>query len=548
MSLVADKKMRDDQPVLRDNYSPGAASIASRQRILARKKDVLDTPKTDGVDSPNLASPMLDSLTPSSDTHIPSSPSAPPRSRRLQIHCAAIGALFAAADAVCMILASLVGAEGYQLFISGTPWNLSFHVGAGVTAAVIYLLLGRSSGFYQPADLFSLRRNTSRIIWQWILTSLLLALLAFLFRIGIDFSRGSIICFAGLALASLLFSRNFMKTALNWAVKKGRVQGRRVVVVGLRDELSAIGRLDLLRRFGLTELERFSFPGQGDWSLAANKGVLACLDQALLAARDRGAEEIVLALSWNDTRCIELVRDRLRDSPLPVQLLPDQKVRRLVENPTFSVNRSLAIEIQRAPLSVVELFAKRALDIVGASIGLLFLSPLMLSTALAVKLETPGPILFRQQRSGFNAKRFTILKFRTMTVMEEGESVTQATRHDPRVTRFGAVLRATSIDELPQLFNVLLGNMSLVGPRPHAVAHDGYYGSLLSDYAFRHHVKPGITGWAQIHGCRGGTAKVESMKQRLDFDLWYINNWNLGLDLMIMVRTVLELVRPRNAY
>jgi Undecaprenyl-phosphate glucose phosphotransferase len=466
----------------------------------------------------------------------------------LQIPCAAIGAIFAAADASAIILACVLGAVGYQFFMSGAPWNLSFHVGAGITAAVLYLLIARSFGFYQPADIFSLRRVTSRIVWQWFLTSLLLALLAFLFRIGIQFSRGSIICFAVLALASLLASRNLIKAALTSAVTRGRVQGRRVVVVGLRDELATVGKADLLRRFGLTEVERIAFPDHGNWSLAANRGILASLDRALDVARDRCAEEIVLALCWNDTRGIELIRERLRDSPLPVQLLPDQKVRYLTENPAFSVNRSLAIEIQRTPLSGFEQFAKRALDIAGACLGLILLSPLMLATALLIKFESPGPALFRQQRSGFNAKRFVIFKFRTMTVMEEGDSVTQASRHDPRVTELGALLRATSIDELPQLFNVLLGDMSLVGPRPHAVAHDGYYGKLLSEYAFRQHVKPGITGWAQVNGCRGGTAQVGLMKNRLDFDLWYISNWNLGLDLVILLRTILEVVRHRNAY
>jgi Undecaprenyl-phosphate glucose phosphotransferase len=466
----------------------------------------------------------------------------------LQVPCAAIGAVFAAADAGSIILASLIGAEGYQLFISGVPWNLEFHVGAGVTAAVLYLLIGRSSGFYQAAEIFSLRRSRSRLLWQWLLTSLLLALLAFLFRIGIQFSRGSILCFAALALASLFGSRSLMKAALNWAVRRERVQGRRAVVVGLRDELAAVGKVDLLRRFGLTEVERVAFPSQGNWSLAANKSILASLDRALVVARERGAEEIVLALCWNDTRGIELIRDRLRESPLPVQLLPDQRVRYLTENRAFSVKRSLAIEIQRAPLSGFEQSAKRALDILGACLGLILLSPLMLLTAFAIKIETPGPVLFRQQRTGFNAKCFTILKFRTMTVMEEGENITQVTRDDPRVTKLGAVLRASSIDELPQFFNVLLGEMSLVGPRPHAVTHDGYYGKLLSDYAFRHHVKPGITGWAQIHGCRGGTSHVGLMKERLDFDLSYINNWNIGLDLVILLRTFLEVLRPRNAY
>jgi Undecaprenyl-phosphate glucose phosphotransferase len=351
-----------------------------------------------------------------------------------------------------------------------------------------------------------------------------------------------------LGLVSLFASRSLMKAALVLAVKKGRVQGRRVVLVGLRDELANVGTSDLLRRFGLTEVERIAFPNDEDWSLAANKDILASLDNAVVLARDLRAEEIVLALRWNDSHGIELVRDRLRDSPLPVKLLPDRNVRQLVENPAFSVSRSLAIEIQRAPLSQFEQYTKRALDIAGASIGIVLLAPLMLLTALAIKLDSPGPVLFRQQRSGFNAKRFMIFKFRSMSVMEEGDSVIQVTRHDLRVSRFGRLIRAASVDELPQLFNVLLGDMSLVGPRPHAVAHDNHYGKLLSEYAFRHHVKPGITGLAQINGCRGGTAQVSLMKSRLDFDLRYINNWSLGLDILILIRTVFEVVRPRNAY
>jgi Undecaprenyl-phosphate glucose phosphotransferase len=468
--------------------------------------------------------------------------------RRLQVPCAAVGALFASADAVSIMLASLLGSGGYQRFILQAPWNLSLHIGAGVTGALLYVLISRSSGFYEISRIFSDRRNASSIIWQWCLSSLLLALLAFLFRIGMDFSRGSIICFAVLTLPLLCVSRRGMKKALIFAVRYERVQGRRVVLVGLRDELATISQADLLRRFGLTEVRRISFPNSGNWSLAANKGILASLDLAMSVARDIGADEIVLALCWNDIRCIELIRERLRNSPLPVQLLPDQKVRNLIVNPSFSVSQSFAIGIQRAPLSKGEQCAKQLLDILIASVALVVLAPLMLVTALAIKLDTQGPILFRQQRGGFNAKRFEILKFRTMTVLENGQNVIQATRHDPRVSRFGALLRKTSIDELPQLFNVLRGDMSLIGPRPHALAHDGYYSRLLSEYAFRHHVKPGITGWAQIHGYRGGTAHVELMRRRLDFDLWYINNWSIGLDLLILFRTFAEVARSRNAY
>lgn len=468
--------------------------------------------------------------------------------QRLQVPCAAVGALFALADAASIALAGLLGSGGYQHFISHAPWNLNLHIGAGITGAALYMLISRSSGFYEISTVFSARPNKSSIVWQWFLTSLLLALLAFLLRVGPDFSRGSIICFAVLALPLLWASRSLMKQALAVAVRQGRVQGRRVVLVGLRDELAAISQADMLRRFGLTEVARISFPHSGNWSLAASKGILTSLDRAMSVARDRGADEIVLALCWNDIRCIDLVRERLRNSPLPVQLLPDRKISNLVVNPSFSVSASFAIGVQRAPLALSEQLAKRLFDIMVASVALTVLAPVILVTALAIRLDTRGPVLFRQQRSGFNAKRFQILKFRTMTVMEDGDRVIQATRHDPRISRFGALLRASSIDELPQLFNVLRGDMSLIGPRPHALAHDSYYSRLLSEYAFRHHVKPGITGWAQVHGYRGGTAEVELMRRRLDFDLWYINNWSLALDLLILFRTFAEVMRPRNAY
>jgi Undecaprenyl-phosphate glucose phosphotransferase len=469
-------------------------------------------------------------------------------SQPLRIPCAAIGPIFAFVDAILIVLASFVGAGGYQFLIVGTAWNLDFHIGAGVTAALLYLLIGKSSGFYQVADILSSRRETSQVLWQWFLTSLSLALLAFLFRIGIQFSRVSIIGFAILAFPLLLASRNLMKTAVTSAVRRNRVQGRRVIVVGLRDEFAALRETDLLHRFGLTEVGRIAFPNYRDQALGWGKTNTASLDQALIDARDRGAEEIVLALSWNDSRSIELARDWLRSSPLPVRLLPDQKVRYFTENPTFSVGRSLSIEIHRAPLSRFERASKRALDIAVACVALILLFPVLLVVALAIKHESSGTVLFRQQRAGFNSKRFFIFKFRTMVVMEDGDTIAQVSRLDPRVTRLGRILRATSIDELPQLFNVLRGEMSLIGPRPHAIAHDDFYGNLLSEYAFRQHVKPGMTGWAQVNGCRGRTPRVEHMQSRLDLDLWYIRNWSLGLDLWILLKTFVEVARRRNAY
>jgi lipopolysaccharide/colanic/teichoic acid biosynthesis glycosyltransferase len=173
---------------------------------------------------------------------------------------------------------------------------------------------------------------------------------------------------------------------------------------------------------------------------------------------------------------------------------------------------------------------------------------LLAVVSLAIKLDSSGPVVFRQHRKGFNGRSFEILKFRTMTVLENGGAIRQARRKDKRVTRMGRLLRATSIDELPQLINVLRGEMSIVGPRPHALAHDDEYATSIANYAFRHHVKPGITGWAQVNGYRGETSEIELMKKRIDLDLWYVNNWNFLLDLWVIIRTCFEVVRGRNAY
>ena len=172
----------------------------------------------------------------------------------------------------------------------------------------------------------------------------------------------------------------------------------------------------------------------------------------------------------------------------------------------------------------------------------------MLIAAVLIKFDSYGPILFTQARNGFNNRTFRILKFRTMNTLEDGTNIKQVTRNDSRVTRVGRLLRRTSIDELPQLWNVIRGDMSLVGPRPHAIAHNSQYGQLIANYAFRHHVKPGLTGWAQIHGFRGETSTVELMKRRVELDLWYIDNWSLWLDLKIMVKTFAVLLIQRSAY
>jgi exopolysaccharide biosynthesis polyprenyl glycosylphosphotransferase len=206
------------------------------------------------------------------------------------------------------------------------------------------------------------------------------------------------------------------------------------------------------------------------------------------------------------------------------------------------------LQLRPASVKALELSVKRAIDIVIASISLIVLVPLLALVAIAIRLDSPGPVIFRQTRHGLNGKPFQILKFRTMTVLEDGDSVKQAARFDKRVTRVGLWLRRSSIDELPQLINVLRGEMSIVGPRPHAAAHDYYYDRVIPNYGLRQRMKPGITGHAQVKGFRGETPTVEAMQRRVELDLWYIGNWSVYLDFAIMARTVIEVCRGHNAY
>ena len=205
-------------------------------------------------------------------------------------------------------------------------------------------------------------------------------------------------------------------------------------------------------------------------------------------------------------------------------------------------------QVQRRPLGDWGSVLKALEDGVIGTAMLIVLAPLLVVIAVAIKLDSPGPVFFRQRRHGICGQSIVVWKFRTMRVMENGAQVAQATRHDPRVTTVGRLLRITSLDELPQLLNVIRGEMSLVGPRPHAVAHDEYYAALIESYVGRHQVKPGITGWAQINGLRGETQDPQLMARRIEFDIWYIQNWSLWLDLKILILTPVFGLVHKNAY
>jgi putative colanic acid biosynthesis UDP-glucose lipid carrier transferase len=259
-------------------------------------------------------------------------------------------------------------------------------------------------------------------------------------------------------------------------------------------------------------------------------------------------EAVFIALPMNAQPRVLKLLDEMKDTTASIYFVPDIFIFDLIQARIDDVNGIPVVAVCETPFVGVSGIVKRASDLVIASIALLLLSPLMLAAAIGVKLSSPGPVIFRQRRYGVDGREIVVYKFRSMTVAEDGDKVAQATRGDQRITPFGGFMRKTSIDELPQLFNVLQGCMSMVGPRPHAVAHNEMYRHLIKGYMMRHKVKPGITGWAQVNGLRGETDTVDKMRQRIEFDLDYLRRWSLGFDLQILLRTVKIVLRQTNAY
>jgi undecaprenyl-phosphate galactose phosphotransferase/putative colanic acid biosynthesis UDP-glucose lipid carrier transferase len=466
---------------------------------------------------------------------------------RVTFPCEAVPYLLSTLDATVISLSSLFGAFFYHWLLDDPVFDPSAYFALGLIASLIHIVRLGGTGYYELEAAAKPTVELVEVLGSWFTTGLLLAFFAFLLKIGDAFSRGSFLVFWAITPIGLLIWRRLAKSLIRRAVSHGTIGRRNIVLLGYRDEMDALRPSDLLGFFGASEVNRFMLSAEADARLRISDDTKT-MELIAHFIRQNNATEILLALPWTDQPRIAWLRDQIKILPISAKLLPDRQIRQLTNYASSGYQRIASLEIQSAPLNVSERGVKRAVDIAGASFALLFFMPILLLTALAIKLDGKGPVFFLQNRKGFNGRQFAMFKFRTMTVQENGDVVTQATRNDPRVTKIGRLLRSASIDELPQLLNVLRGEMSLIGPRPHALAHDNQFEKLLQDYAFRHHVKPGMTGWAQVHGLRGATPAVEDIARRVEMDLWYINNWSLWLDVQILFKTVFEVVRDRNAY
>jgi putative colanic acid biosynthesis UDP-glucose lipid carrier transferase len=275
---------------------------------------------------------------------------------------------------------------------------------------------------------------------------------------------------------------------------------------------------------------------------------LGNLRQVAHYIREHGVHEVYITLPLgSQPRIVELL-EQVQGTTASVYFVPDVFGISIIQGRLQDMNGVPVVGLCETPFTGTNRLVKRLSDIVLASLILVLIAPVLLAIAIAVKLTSPGPAIFKQRRNGLDGEEIVVYKFRSMRSLDDGAVVQQATKDDPRITPLGAFLRRTSLDELPQFINVLQGRMSIVGPRPHAVAHNEQYRQLIKAYMVRHKVKPGITGWAQIHGHRGETDTIEKMQARVEYDLEYLRNWSLGLDLQIIARTVKLVFFDRNAY
>jgi Undecaprenyl-phosphate glucose phosphotransferase len=362
----------------------------------------------------------------------------------------------------------------------------------------------------------------------------------FLLKISEDYSRATVLAQAVSVLLTVLCTRAIWFSLLQPAIASGLIDARRVILIG--DSSHCLHFSARAIATGIRTIRSFDFPTfRADSSVPARPGTVHVLPHArqLIAdCRPLRADDIVILISESDVPAALALASALSELPVDVHVVPAGAIDLMAVSRITQFGNMVTMRIFQSPLTPFKRAIKRAFDIAAAIVGLVVISPFFVIVALAIKLDSRGPVLFRQTRHGFNNEPIRVLKFRSMTVMEEGDNFRPVVRHDPRVTRLGRFMRHTNIDELPQLFNVLVGDMSLVGPRPHATSQNEVFAELISSFSRRHNVKPGITGWAQVNGYRGETDTLEKMQRRVEHDLYYIDNWSLLLDLKIIVMTL----------
>jgi Undecaprenyl-phosphate glucose phosphotransferase len=435
---------------------------------------------------------------------------------------------------------NLVGPSGIT---SHQALQITTLLAIGALTCVLFTTIIAARGAYRPQNLVNFWRQVRLATIVWLFVFFVLSLMAFAFKVSSTYSRGATLTYFVVGWAAITLWRLVLSRYIARSLAEGRFAQQKVLLLAEEGESSGLPIIDDLRRCGYLPVKTFEF-GRTSFASGRNSPRLQnLLDEIVEISRQEQIECVFIVASWNHRPFIEQLMEQLRLLSMSVYLLPDNNVAHFFGSRIVEIGNTWTAELKRAPLSRIEQACKRAVDLAIASTSVIMITPMMLLVAAVIKIESPGPVFFIQTRNGFNGRPFRIYKFRTMSVLEDGPVIRHVTINDPRVTRVGRLLRRTYIDELPQLLNVVAGSMSLVGPRPHATALNSEYERTVANYAFRYHVKPGLTGWAQINGLRG-EMELDRVAKRIEYDLWYINNWSFWLDLKILLRTLTIGLQP----
>lgn len=444
-------------------------------------------------------------------------------------------------------LLAIVGAMllAHHIRPMGNPANVAV---SALLGAIVYSFAAELAGAYDELRMRPFIIEARRVLGAWILTFFCLVLMSWAIKYTAAFSRVQVGLWVLIGAAMLLGVRWAIRTLLRVHRRRGR-NLRQAVVIGA-GELARqwIDTVNSHPDLGLHPLAAFDDDPDKIGGSCGGTPVVGSCDEAVRFCNDRRVPMVFVTLPLRAEKRMHDILRQFLNSSANLYIIPDIFTFQLMSLNAFQACGTPVIALSASSMSSRKEALKRTEDLILGILALLVASPLMLFIAAGIKLTSPGPVFFRQWRHGLGGEEIRVWKFRTMRVTEDGRSFRQAVRNDSRVTPFGALLRRTSLDELPQLFNVLAGNMSLVGPRPHPVAQDESFRELLPGYMWRLKIKPGITGWAQVNGWRGETDTVEKMEQRVRHDFHYIENWTLSFDMKILWLTLRRGFVNPNAY
>jgi putative colanic acid biosynthesis UDP-glucose lipid carrier transferase len=430
-------------------------------------------------------------------------------------------------DAVLIWLSLRVLCQIYPI----DPAQTDLYQYLSAISAALFLLVAEFHSVYRSARLESYLQIARRIIGSWLIVVFLLITLAFLTKSSSAFSRVIITSWLIITPALLITERLIIYLSLRFLRTQG-VNVRTYIIFGSVEN-------------GLLLQQKIK---QTPWTGLTHASTTENCDELVKRINEKHIDYVFITNAENNPEITRKVIAGLSDSTASVYIVPQIFLYNAFDAGWVTLGNTPMITVNDHPFYGSYWLLKKLEDLILGCLIFLLTLPLMTLIAIAIKISSKGPILFKQRRYGLNGEVIQVLKFRTMQTMDDGEVIVQASKDDPRITRLGRILRKTSLDELPQFWNVLQGTMSIVGPRPHAIAHNEEYRQLIEGYMLRHKVKPGITGWAQVNGLRGETETLDKMKSRIDYDLYYINHWSIWFDLKIIFMTIINGFTGKTAY